>query len=318
MYSFNRSLRLLWLVIPLQSVAAAALTIVLYGDPAVRAVPHGGFVARLAVEAVVCLLLVVVGYGLFVSFIQGEGARHLRLRTEMSLAARIHDGLVPPVNLRLGRLEIFGRSHAGGEMGGDLLEVVDRDGCVTLFVADVSGHGVSAGVVMGMVKSAARMRLLAGDDLRGLLDDLNRVLCDLTATEIFVTLAAMRFDGLEADWVLAGHPAIVHFRAADDSLQSLAAEHLPLGVLREERFAPHRAAFAAGDLLVIFTDGLPETMNQRDEEFGTARIETLVAQHALRPLHEICDEIMRAVRAFGPQLDDQSLLLVRLLDRTTE
>ncbi len=318
MYSFNRSLRLLWLIIPLQCIAAAVLTIVLYGDPAVRAVPHAGFVPRLAVEAAACLLLVIIGYLLFVSFIQGEGARNLRLRTEMSLAARIHDGLVPPIELRAGRLELFGRSRAGGEMGGDLLEVVEADGRMTLFVADVSGHGVSAGVVMGMVKSAARMRLLSGDDLRGLLDDLNRVLCDLTTTEMFVTLAALQFDGADAEYVLAGHPPIFHVCAADGTLFELTGEHLPLGVIREEAYAPRRIRTTPGDLLALYTDGLPETMNDREEEFGVARLEALIAQHARRPLPELHDEVLREVRAFGPQLDDQSLLLVRVLQQTTE
>ncbi len=78
----------------------------------------------------------------------------------MRLARQIHETLVPPIDYEDERIEVFGLSRASAAMGGDLVDLVHRDGSLDVYLADVSGHGVRAGVVMGMLKAAIRMRLL--------------------------------------------------------------------------------------------------------------------------------------------------------------
>ena len=76
--------------------------------------------------------------------------------------------------------------------------------------------------------------------------------------------------------------------------------------------------FGSGDIFALVTDGLIETLNQEDEEFGLQRLEHLLLQNATRPLPEIFDALIAAVSAFGPQNDDRTVLLVRMLPRTPE
>ena len=236
------------------------------------------------------------------------------LEAEMTLARDIHATLVPPVNRTAPHLELFGKSLPSSAMGGDLLDVVESDGKTGVFVADVSGHGVKAGVVMGMVKSAVRTQLLAPTPLASLLNNLSQVLLQLDQPEMFVTLACMRFkDASTAEYSLAGHLPILHYRSQDRVIHQLCNQHVPLGMFANADYGSQTVTFTPGDLFVLLTDGLTEIENENGEEFGHRRIETLITEGATRPLAELYRLIMSTAGHFGRQIDDQTLLLVRSL-----
>lgn len=273
-----------------------------------------GEMPRRIILAVIAVVSVSVGFTLLVGFIRRQQQRSERLRTEIDLAQKIHATLVPPIALRTARFDVQGRSTASSEMGGDLIDAVLADGRVDLYLADVSGHGVGAGLVMGMVKSALRMRLEPGlaADLPLLLRDLNRVVTEVSRPGIFVTFAAVRLDADGVHSALAGHLPVLHWRAADRTLHRLDNQSLPLGVDSGERFHAHLAAIASGDLLVLYTDGLTETQNPAGQLFGLDRLERAVARHADLELPALLDALLAEVAAFGPQTDDRTLLLARV------
>jgi serine phosphatase RsbU (regulator of sigma subunit) len=91
-------------------------------------------------------------------------------------------------------------------------------------------------------------------------------------------------------------------------------EQLPLGLIPGGSYASKRVTYSPHDLFLMLTDGITEVTNAGDEEFGLTRLEELLAQHAARTLPEIWELIMREVRHYGPQQDDQSLLLLRALE----
>jgi hypothetical protein len=184
-YSFTLNRKFIAVVIPFSFLAPPLLRHWFHFLPGM--VPHDSFDGPLALITIAAL---VAGYVLFISFISTEGARTMRLQTEIRLAQQIHARLVPPIDRRIGRLQCYGRSDSSSEVGGDLLDVVEKEGRVGAFVADVSGHGVRAGVLMAMIKSAARMRLLSDDSLDGLMDDLNRVVMQVKEMDMFVTVPA--------------------------------------------------------------------------------------------------------------------------------
>jgi sigma-B regulation protein RsbU (phosphoserine phosphatase) len=198
-------------------------------------------------------------------------------------------------------------------MGGDLLDVVETDGRVSVAVADVSGHGVKAGVVMGMVKSAMRMKFPSNPALRDLLTDLNRVVVELAGDGMFVTFACLRFEGPNrAIFAGAGHGPILHYAHSERALRFLSSDNLPLGVTADETFAESPVACAPGDVLLFVTDGLTEVFDATGKTFGQESIERLLVENAGRSLSEIADAIWETVQRHGPQTDDQTLLLVRI------
>lgn len=268
---------------------------------------------RPSVEGLGCVVLMGLGYVFFISFINGEGATSFRLQAEMAMARQIHSSLVPPINRASPRLEVFGTSVPSSAMGGDLLDIVEEEGKVGLFVADVSGHGVHAGIVMAMIKSAIRTELLASRGLEAMLSDLNRLVLELREPSLFVTLACLRIDeSRSAEYSLAGHPPILHYDHNGREVRRLSNRHLPLGVLPEATYRVETVGLSPGDLLVFLTDGLTEVMDDEGRQFGGERIEALVAENVAKPLPELYATIMEAVGRFGRQADDQSLLLVRL------
>lgn len=308
-YAFSRNYRWLFLVVPLSFIVPTGLgylggvigadvsTSVGWTQPAVM---------------ITAILLTVAGYVFFISFIRGEGARSFRLHTEVSLAKRIHTRLVPEVALRVPQWEIRGLSIASSEVGGDLLDAIAVEDKILLCVADVSGHGVQAGLMMGMMKSAARMQMLRELDLDRLVNDLNRVSFQVKPSEMFMTGAFMRIDGPSRVGVaLAGHPPILHHRRAAKSITRIESPFPPLGVLPSVQYSSIVVECAPGDTFLILTDGLTEVFNAQGEEFGLERIERILIEQQDRPLDEIQRTILIEVGAFGPQDDDQTLLLAR-------
>jgi serine phosphatase RsbU (regulator of sigma subunit) len=265
-------------------------------------------------EGLAVAAAITIGYILFMIFISGQGRTTLRLLTEMALAQRIHEALVPPLAYGNGRLEVLGVSQASSEMGGDLLDLVEhgREGVVDIFVADVAGHGVGAGVVMGMLKSSIRTGLYGGLSLEELARTVNAVLERTTRDEIYATLAALRIhdDGTVAV-LLAGHHPVLHWSAAGGKLQRVHEGGAPLGLMADRRYAAYHLRAEPGDLLVAYTDGLNETHDAQERELGHAAIEEAIAAGAQAPLAELRRAVFELAERHGPQVDDRTLVFVR-------
>jgi serine phosphatase RsbU (regulator of sigma subunit) len=288
---------------------------------------------RLRFDALAVIICISVSYALFRIFVTTSGRKFLDTQAEIRLAHEIHAVLVPPIDTRIGEYDFVGFSIASGDVGGDLVDVValeagdtaaGRDGGDTGalrwigYIADVSGHGVSSGVLMGMAKSAARMRFRrnvrpdAGTGMMaGLLDDLNAVLYYLKRPAMFVTFAGVSDDGSgELEFSVAGHLPILQV-TRDGAVRQVTTPQIPLGMFEDRRFVSSRLACAPDDLLVLVTDGLTEVFDREDREFGLERLESYIGARANQPLQEIASGLLEQVRAHGPQLDDQTALFIR-------
>jgi serine phosphatase RsbU (regulator of sigma subunit) len=167
------------------------------------------------VDVIGCLFAILLGYVFFVRFVRKQGLRYFRVETEIALAEQIHRGLVPPIVRHTSRDEFYGVSAPSGVMGGDLVDLVQDGNKWIGYLADVSGHGVPSGVLMAMVKSAVRMRLATSSEPQVLLEDLNRVIFELIAAEMFVTLAFVSLGkSNDLHFATAGHLPILHLRSA--------------------------------------------------------------------------------------------------------
>jgi hypothetical protein len=262
-------------------------------------------------------ILVGIGFGTrFLLFFAGtEGVASVRMQTELSLAHGIQATLVPSVSFQNASFELYGKSIPSAEMGGDLIDLIQSDGSLLAYIADISGHGLAAGQLMGMLKTAMRVCLELRQHPVALLESADRVLPAVKEPNMYATLALLRFDGSsEAEYALAGHPPILHYRYGSRDTARLSMEQLPLGLIPGGSYASKRVIYSPRDLFLMVTDGITEVANARDEEFGLTRLQELLTQHATRALPEIWDLIMREVRQYGLQQDDQSLLLLRVLD----
>jgi serine phosphatase RsbU (regulator of sigma subunit) len=268
---------------------------------------------RVVFDAIGILAGTVLGYRLLLDFIRTEGVATVRMKTELALAHGIQATLVPTLSLRTGRFEAYGRSIPSTEMGGDLIDVVESDGTLLAYVADISGHGLAAGQLMGMLKTAIRVALEFRREPVAVMESADRVLPAVKEANMYATLALLYFgDSLEVEYSLAGHPPILHYRAPTKTIARLAMEQLPLGLMPGGRYASQRASYSAQDLFLLITDGISEVANASDEEFGLDRLELLLRNNAGQPLPRLWELIMDDVKRYGVQRDDQTLLLLRV------
>ncbi len=187
------------------------------------------------------------------------------------------------------------------------------------YVADVAGHGLQAGILMGMLKAAAHTALLepapASERLPLLLDRLDCVLPAVKESHMYAAFAALQLGPMgRVRHALAGHPPVLHYCQQDGSFCELHLEQFPLGLVPDAHFAALEMRVAPGDLLVIATDGILEACGADDSEFGTIGLQTAVRMHAGAPLPVLAAHILSAVAAWGKQEDDQTLLIVRCLE----
>lgn len=269
---------------------------------------------KLTVDTTGILICVFGGYALFLLFFQREGTRFFAAHTEIRLAAEIHRSLVPELSFKAGEFDFFGASFPSGSVGGDLVDVIRDEGRWFAYVADVSGHGVPAGVIMSMTKSAVHTWLASRVQSSGLLTDINSVLKPLLMSNMFITFAYAAWDGgFDLAFSSAGHVPLLHYRASDKSVQPCSVSNLPLGILPDQHFASSTLRFECGDLLAIVSDGFTETFDSKGREFGLDAISKIVRNGRDKELKQISIEMRERVRKYGQQKDDQTILLVRRL-----
>lgn len=267
---------------------------------------------RLQVDSALAVLAVISGYNAFIVFITREGRRQVASNTELDLAQRMHRSLVPPIDCAIGPTQFHGVSNASGPVGGDIVDVIALPANQWLaYVADVSGHGVSSGLVMGMVKSAVRMALDEQVPLPALVRRLNVLLCSQLTPGTYVTFAAIRGlgDG-RIEFLGAGHPPLMRVCSSPSRVEEIATDNAPLGIAAEWTFESTMMT-PGDDLLALITDGLFEVFDNKDRQFGLEAVKETLAAPGTGTLAAIGSRLFARARAFGAQHDDQSLLLVR-------
>lgn len=277
--------------------------------------PHNIFTfeqwrTHVIMHGLLILALILFSYGWFGTFFQIEGKRYFAAHTEIELASRIQQQLVPPIRATIGTIEAYGISMPSGTVGGDLLDLIQTDDLICAYVADVAGHGVAAGVMMSMVKTAVRMHFMAQPPTgKGLLEAVNDTLTPLTESSAYATFAYLLISSeMQVIYSVAAHLPIFHFQRKGSTVLRHSVENLPVAMFPNTHYQTDTIDFLPGDILAIVTDGLTEVFDSKGNELGDTYIETPLTDFASRPLFEISEDILKSVRAFGKTTDDQTLL----------
>ncbi|MGD0628340.1 MAG: PP2C family protein-serine/threonine phosphatase [Terracidiphilus sp.] len=264
---------------------------------------------------------VALSYGFFVAYIRREGVETFRLENELKLAHGIQKTLVPPIALHSSCFDVYGISYPSEKVGGDLVDALHLpNGDAIAYLADIAGHGLQAGILMGMLKTAVRTALLdAGErsperTLPVLLDRLNTVLPEVKEPQMYATFTGFRLgcDG-SVYYAIAASPPILQWHAAEQRSSHTDEAQFPLGLVPVPKFDGEALRTEPGDLLVVATDGILEVAGKSGEEYGVERLKDVIAANAKDALPELAGKVLSAVRAFGRQFDDQTILLVRRL-----
>ncbi len=248
---------------------------------------------------------------------------HWHLSQSMELARQIQHNLLPAQAPELPGLDLAGDSHYCDQTGGDYYDVFKTGGAgessFAVVVGDVSGHGVSSALLMTTVRAMIRsMSILEADPARRIAI-VNRLLFpDTSKTGDFITLFYLEFDlaNRQLGWVRAGHDPALLYDPHTAQFTELTGEGMALGIEEDYAFVTSsRPMGAAGQIIVIGTDGIWEAFNPEGEMFGKDRLCQVVREHHRYDARTIRDAVFSAVKDFtGPhQEDDITLAVVKLM-----
>jgi sigma-B regulation protein RsbU (phosphoserine phosphatase) len=239
-----------------------------------------------------------------------------RIERELELAAAIQREILPRALPEVTGVELAAGNLPTRQVGGDYYDLFPLSrGRLGFLVADVSGKGVPAALLVSTVHAAVHLQIDEARTVVELVARIDRHLRRYAATRKFLTLF---FGLLEPEtgtlrYVSAGHNPALLLRASG-RLERLDSTGVPVGILPNPTWREEIRTMEPGDLLAVYTDGLTEAVDESDREFGLGRLERAVEERRNLPAARLCDEVLGQVADFArgmPQYDDQTLLLVR-------
>jgi serine phosphatase RsbU (regulator of sigma subunit)/pSer/pThr/pTyr-binding forkhead associated (FHA) protein len=246
-----------------------------------------------------------------------EAAERRRLQHEVALARQIQLALIPDHMPEVEGYETFGVNFPSQGVSGDYFEVIERlDGReIILFVADVSGKGISASLLTAYIEALSTAPIEDGLEPDEVFNRVSRHLYSRTPHERFATafLASLDPSSATVRYANAGHNPPLVLRK-DDTVEWLGSTGIPLGLLPMAEYESGELTLAPGETLVMYTDGITEAINPEEEEFDSTGLEAVCRDHRERPLPELADFIDRALEDFAqgvPFADDRTLVMLR-------
>jgi serine phosphatase RsbU (regulator of sigma subunit) len=245
-----------------------------------------------------------------------DTARKERLESEIAMARTIQHKLLPPTAATLAGLSVLAHFHPVDEIGGDYYDYLPTpDGRTAIALGDVSGHGLPTGLLVAMAKSALETLIDAGHQGSELFTRLNELMHRSTDPRHFMTLCLLAYDPRSRTGSLTNAGQLAPYRVSGGQVDALALPALPLGLFTDRDFPTREYAFAAGDLVVFYSDGFIEATNAADEVFGYERFEALLRSHGSAGAHALRDAILAALAEHTgarPPDDDRTLLILTL------
>lgn len=270
-----------------------------------------------------------------------------QLRRELMLAAEVQQRFLPEHPPVLTHLELSGICQPARGIGGDYYDFLLLDNKqVGIAVADVSGKGISAALVMSNVQAALRSQTMATNADRSsthgqaeMIANINRLLCRSTGLGTYVTFFYAEYDEhtRQLTYVNAGHNPPLLFRAQSNGdvtttpvmqkVQALSKQRIQapalrldiggpvIGLFESSRYEQDTVKLRSGDLLIAYTDGVTEALDAVGEEFGEGRLQAVIAEHLHLPAEAVRDVLMRRVSAWSvgaPQYDDLTFIIMKV------
>jgi hypothetical protein len=238
-----------------------------------------------------------------------------RVKAEIDAANRIQAALLPLDAPRLSGASFASHYRAATEIGGDYFDFLTLpSGEIGIAFGDVSGHGLTSGIVMAMAKSALLVQVGVDPSPREVMNVLNDIVIKTAPKRILMTFFFGILDPStqQLRFSSAGHLDPYVYRAGG-RLEALSSWGFPLGVRRRDPFREHVVVFTAGDRLILYSDGLIEAVDDDGNPFGFDRFEQVLRDCGKKSAEEIKKTLLQSIRKFTrnrPPEDDQTLVVV--------
>jgi serine phosphatase RsbU (regulator of sigma subunit)/catechol 2,3-dioxygenase-like lactoylglutathione lyase family enzyme len=238
-----------------------------------------------------------------------------RAAQELEIAKQVQSQLFPRSFPLLKSLEFAGVCHQARHVGGDYYDFLNLgQERLALVIGDISGKGIAAALLMANLQANLRSQCAIAVDPRRLLCSVNQLFCDNTADASFATLFFAEFDDTSRRlrYANCGHLPALLLRA-NNSVDRLSSTATIVGAFKDWDCALEECQLAPGDTLVLYTDGITESFNAEDEEFGEHRLIEVLRRSRHLDSESLLNAVVSEVRGFSPheQRDDITLIIAR-------
>ncbi len=239
-----------------------------------------------------------------------------RMERELQLGREIQSRLLPSPPIDIDGTELAARSVPCFEVGGDYYDFIEfPDGDLGLAMADVSGKGVAAALIMSSIQAALRIAAPLEDDLSALMTRLNALLYRMARGRKYATFFFGRYtpENGVLRYVNAGHchPLLV---GDDDLFEEIASTGRPIGILPEGEFHERSVTIPPGAMLFLYTDGLSEAMDPQEKEFSMERLRAAVQRHRKADPETVAARVLETIAEFergAHPMDDKTVVVMR-------
>jgi phosphoserine phosphatase RsbU/P len=221
------------------------------------------------------------------------------------------------VPARVAGIDYYGQCRRAGELNADFFDFVECEGGLLFFLGDVAGYGDSSKMIAGGIGNLLRSRWERG--LEGVMEEINRSICDLSPNGLYVTLFCGWADPgrQQLTYVSAGHEPAVLFSQSTGRLRRLDSTGTVLGLTARSVYRRRTVTMEPGDVLAGLTDGITEATGPHGEEFREEGVVRVLLENRNWEAAELCNGILAAVERFGNSepSDDQTVTVVRFEHR---
>jgi sigma-B regulation protein RsbU (phosphoserine phosphatase) len=239
-----------------------------------------------------------------------------KIEKELDLAADIQRNLLPQKNPTLANYDIVGTNIPCLQVGGDYYDFIEIDEHrFGIVIADVSGKGVGSSLLMSSLRAALQTEVYPNYKIQDMTIRLNNLVHRSTASNAFISFFYCELNTRtnELQYINSGHnPPIVIDKKKKH--QNLASCGLCLGMFPDQTYAVERLTLNEGDTLLLYTDGLSESRNPQNEEFGEEGIIKLLKKHHKQNSEELMQSILEELNAFthdADPMDDMTLVIIK-------
>lgn len=240
-----------------------------------------------------------------------------KIEYEMLLCSQIQENFSPKSIPSIQGFEIFGTSSTAKEVGGDYYNYFWKSKeCLDIIVADVSGKGISAALLVSSLHTCYPLISENNPSLKETAVKLNAFLCSTLPLGRFITVFIMRIysNKTEVEYILAGHPPPILVSKQNTKSRNFTRTSAILGFDDKQETQVKNLELFSGDIVVAFSDGYSEAQNKKGEFFGEERISKIITKNQNRTLEDIYGILDSEVNKFcmdTTKLDDLTIALVR-------
>lgn len=239
-----------------------------------------------------------------------------RLQSDLQFARRVQEALLPQQDFRARHAEIRSAYIPSETLSGDFYDFFEADGTLFLLIADVSGHGLPAAILVSLLKSFFHSEVAETSPAQ-FMDRLNDFLSTASLPSQFATAQLFRLDpqGRRMQFATAAHPPFILYHAGRGEVRTPEIPGHLLGIASGARFEQHELELEPGDLLFCYTDGLTDRRTAAGEFYSIDRIVRILREQAASSADTIYQAIMTDVTSFSPTeefRDDVAFTLTRI------